>query len=133
VTNEELEQKYIHLFECMDGIPIRGIETGNGWSRIVGLFLDRLDWINTHNLHLKNDSYADWGIKIFQIKEKFGQLRIYANYPKLIEHQVEHLIGFVTGQAELTCEACGTVELIEPTKGWIVYYCQNCKDKHDRK
>lgn len=137
----ELEKKYIHLFETiddpespMDGQAIRGIEVGDGWERIITRLLERLEWIRTNNTG-KND--VCHSIKIFQFKQKFGDLRAYVRVNAsvdFIQNQVDNAIAFAEGQCQLTCETCGRVgnpdgSPLTQTKGWISWVCNPCKEK----
>lgn len=156
----ELEQKYIHLFECVtDNMPVRGIECGPGWYDIIECLLERFDWLRTHNTYIPNpeydpdDDYSNYAddrakvikpfinngpneIKIFNIKEKFGQMRCHITVKgtDIAEQQAHEFIAFAEGQTQLTCEQCGRVGDIDgtpltPTKGWINYICTNCKNE----
>ena len=127
---EDLEQKYIHLFECNEnGVPLRGIECGNGWLKHIEAMLSIFDWYHLDLPPLTNEEKENgcYEIKIFQIKEKFGRLRIYFEAPKGIYNILENVVHHTIGKCELTCESCGKIEDIKPTIGWISYLCKKCK------
>lgn len=143
---EELEKKYIHLFECENDIPLRGIEVEEGWSKLTEELLRKFEWIRTHNLYYENpdfDSSKEHAldnrafiegppheIKIFQIKQKFGIFECYVKTNSLNDMaiiQVYEAIAFIKGKASLTCENCGKVGEHIPTKGWINILCNECK------
>jgi hypothetical protein len=86
-----LEEKYKHLFEQdRNGSILRGIECGIGWYKHIEKFLDSLEWIRTHNLHLKNDNDEEFHrISIFQIKQKFGECICYLTCDTSIKDQVD--------------------------------------------
>jgi hypothetical protein len=81
----------------------------------------------------------DHVIKIFQIKQKFSDLRCYVTVTEdpqgIAKEQVGEAIAYAAGQARLTCEKCGRVgnrdgTAPEPTKGgWQVIMCDACKEK----
>jgi len=119
---DELEQKYIHLFETdKEGKPVRGIECGVGWARHVEDFLKSLEWQRTHN-------GGPHEIKIFQIKEKFGQARCYVTYPDKVGYGVETALGAFEGKCSITCEKCGELQYdcIKNIDGWVYCLCDNC-------
>ena len=128
----ELEQKYIELFEVnpVNGMPVRGIECGKGWAKHVGSFLESLLWHTNHNKIEDKKNI----IKIFQIKEKFGRVRVYLTCPEHINDMIQTALGYLEGQCSLTCEDCGRIgnpdgSELTPTEGWITYVCEECKHK----
>lgn len=67
--------------------------------------------------------------KAVQVKEKFGQLRLYMNY---YVKEIEELITEAEVKSGKTCEDCGTPgELREG--GWLVTLCDNCNEKRIKK
>lgn len=54
-----------------------------------------------------------------QIKEKFGDLRLY-NYGG------SNIINMLENASNLTCEECGATSDIGTTKGWIKTLCRKC-------
>ena len=128
----ELEQLYIHLFECVEGkngvrVPVRGIECDKGWKRHVVDFLEALHWHTTHNC--KDD--VNNTIQIFQIKEKFGMVRAYVSAPDHIYSMIEKEIARLEGKCTLTCQNCGALEydMIDTSHGWVTCLCTSCKRK----
>ena len=63
-------------------------------------------------------------IKIDQVKEKFGGLRLY------VEHDTPYIAGVVAFAEEMSykiCEHCGTtVGVTQNQKGWIKSLCATC-------
>lgn len=149
----DLEQENIHLFEVYDGEVtersfyskgqiLRGIECGIGWKKPVEQLLSAL------NFHLKNNCYIEnpdkesskkyikdpnASIKIFQIKQKFGDVRCYvqANSERL-QRLVDCEVAKLEARCELTCEGCGAVGLdfISSRSGWVVCLCPDCKNNY---
>lgn len=151
VYNTELQTKYKHLFELYEGEEsnfsyykkgqvLRGIETSYGWNSIIETLLEKIEWIRTNNIYIQNPNYIsenDYSqakyiegpyhkIKIFQIKEKYGELRCYVSVESnssYIKLQIEKAISFAEGQASLTCKNCGS--LFNNSKDIICLVC-NC-------
>ncbi|MDY0198404.1 MAG: hypothetical protein RBR68_11385 [Tenuifilaceae bacterium] len=125
-----LEEKYKHLFEQdKHGSILRGIECGTGWYNHVEKFLESLEWIRTHNLHLNNNDSEEFHyISIFQIKEKFGECRCYVSHVSSIDNQVSEAVGSLTGKCSITCEKCGKLEYdcIKSNGYWIYCLCSKC-------
>ncbi len=145
---EELHVKYRHLFSTWEGDVtensyyvkgqiLRGIEVAEAWKWVVEKFPESLEWhrrnrLNVPNPDFKNESKdGKWVVppcleitleenvvKIFQIKEKFGQLRIYID--KCLPHMNSDMDKMIA-QAEARqtnsvnscgkgCKLCRTIE-----------------------
>jgi hypothetical protein len=119
----KLYEKYPKLFRqkdlsmqetCMNW----GVCTGNGWFWII----DNLCNCIQNYIDANKKPQAEF----VQIKEKFGELRIY------IEGTDELIQGMVWLAEDLsysTCEACGTIQDIVHTKGYIKTLCKSCAGK----
>ena len=91
-----------------------GIECDYGWNTIIVEALNKMEELDD------KDSY------ITQIKEKFGELRIYtSSYKESIERQLEQIIEEAEIKASETCEVCGAKGTLR-TKGWISVRCDKC-------
>lgn len=100
------------LRQRFPALPEIGFEHGNGWYRIVGGAFAMMDQVRRR---------TGQRVKIQQIKEKFGCLRIYHGTPMTsLERDVfELLTGRLSSQ---TCEACGLPG--KPNRGgWVVTQC----------
>lgn len=134
MTAKELEEKYKYFFEQdKNGDIVRGIECGSGWLNHVERFLKSLEWIATHNLHLSKSinfglELSRWNIKIFQIKEKFGECRCYVNCHELIHDQVSAAVAKLEALCSVTCENCGKLsyDVIQSNGRWIYCLCSEC-------
>lgn len=98
----------------------------SGWKRAFGDALLK---------DLKNAMIADggyrylYGVRIMQIKEKFGVLEIYlSSYGKKTQEVIERYNDL----SWKTCIVCGK-PATGHTTGWISPYCDDCADKikHD--
>jgi hypothetical protein len=59
-------------------------------------------------------------IKIVQVKEKFGTLRIYAE-PYRVSYQA--LISFLEGASRYMCELDGKLGTLDTQRSWMVTLC----------
>ena len=106
--------KNIELKEPFD---LFGIECSEGWMKIIEPILN---YIKEYNLNKEKEKQ----IKIYQIKEKFGMLRVYTNF---VTDKLKELIHEAEYQSTRTCELCGSQENVGHTVGgWITTCCENC-------
>ena len=76
-----------------------GCFCGNGWFKLIDELLTDIESLN-----------PDESIKVDQIKEKFGGLRIYLNHygeDDKIADQILDLIGMAEVYSTAVCESCG--------------------------
>ena len=75
---------------------------------------------------LKLDFLVNTPNKFLQIKEKFGELRLYTsgNHSKVIS-----ALESISYQ---TCENCGSMSQIGHTSGWIFTLCKECVTNSDK-
>lgn len=68
---------------------------------------------------------SGWDGKVFQIKEKFGSLRLYLN-----EHNedLNFIIDEMTKHTQSVCYRCGKPATTN-TKGWFLYSCEEHKER----
>lgn len=123
---EELSliDKYSYLFSKQ----FCGFEVPSGWDWIVEKYLEKTQWdVEKNNLKLQ----------ILQIKEKFGQLRIYTDGLNVGDPDKYLLddenITYCAALADYTCEKCGCMSKEKQyTSGWITGLCPECfKERQD--
>lgn len=73
---------------------------------------------------LKPETAADF--RVLQIKEKFGQLRFYANW---VTEGIDEVVRQYENLSERTCIRCG-VPAIKITTGWISPFCDECAESY---
>jgi len=102
-------------------------------GRIVKIFkflYDMLEYLKINNI-----LYRHWRIKLNrlaypehiiaeQVKQKFGSLRFYIN---IWDDKLHKWINEAEEESINTCEACGSKDQVEMTKGWIRAQCRKCK------
>lgn len=120
---DKLFKKYLKIFvqrklsmtqTCM----CWGIDTGDGWYRIIDLLCELLQWDIDQNNHPQ--------IEAVQVKEKYGGLRFYTNGE---DDKQGGLICFAEHLSEITCEDCGSMEDVTQTTGWVATLCKSCMQK----
>ncbi len=120
--NKELEQKFIERFPsffqdmyghesltCMHW----GIATGDGWYELL--------WKLCIDIEATNPPKE---FKFEQIKEKFGQLRIYTWEDT---EEIEQLIIKAEEDSAHICEVCGNPGKIQTDRVWLQALCEEHK------
>ena len=118
----QLEEKYSKLLDLN-----YGFEIGAGWLSIVETFLE------------KASAYQEY-IKVVQIKEKFGSLRIYYSYREgdgdewdnvATNEEAYEMVSSLVHEAEfkssIACVICGTEENVVKRISYDKY-CISCYD-----
>lgn len=100
-----------------------------GWQKAFGKQLSK-DIKRAGNKYLKTHKEKNWSNILFfqQIKEKYGELCLYASTIKDIEKVLEKYELLSIGY----CICCGKPARYI-TKGWIEYYCEKCLEKDYRR
>ena len=126
----ELQNKYSKLFNNIY------IECGEGWKDIIRNLCEQ---IMTHEAFLREsgvhvvefeDEITDdedyCGVRFFQIKQKFGGLRVYYDGG---DNVIRDIVNDAETKALTVCEYCGSTENVKLRKrnSWLYTGC----DKHD--
>ena len=103
------------------------IECDDEWFNVLKKHLSRIEEINNSNDNIK--IIAD------QIKEKYGELRIYFHVSGSSEKErieafdkVEKITEEAEEESWKTCEHCGK-PATQTTTGWITRLCDECHEK----
>lgn len=119
IYNDMSVDEYDYQFTLLDDMP-------KAWRDKFGLQMCE----EIRDILLKAD-YLD-KYQVVQIKEKFGSLRWYDNgVPELIARKLYDCIDKYEALSADTCFDCGASPTVAHTKGWIVYLCIHCAQKHD--
>lgn len=123
-NSQILFDRYAELFTNGHNMPISlfGIECRDGWFKIIDDCLGRLKPIIIE----KNREYPVFPIKVEQIKEKFGQLRIYLT--GYID-PCDEAIRDAEEKAAQTCELCGAKGCLRLNGFWYTTLCDECQGK----
>jgi len=119
MNEHSLYQKYPYLFEGTtlpkSKSPMAyGMQIGEGWTPIV----ERLSAELTE-LFPK--------VQYFQIKEKFGVLRVYVNLNGEDFESIYNLIDKYVIESKKVCEICGADGVLRTDRKWIQTLC----DEHN--
>lgn len=122
---QQLFDKYPSLFRERTLPPEKslmcfGCDHGDGWYDILEDICTKINAIDTKN-----------EVTFSQIKEKFGELRIYFNFSgedEDVYRKVEDIIAAGEEISGITCERCGQPGTIRPG-GWIRVLCDGCARK----
>ena len=121
---DRLFEKYPELYAGKD-LPLTqnlmsfGFECGDGWYQII----NALSWGLTQLI-----KQGQTNLRAVQVKQKWGTLRYYINGSSKEANALIEMAEILSG---VTCEACGSIKDVKPTKGWITYLCKNCrKESH---
>lgn len=150
---QELYQKYPELFSQKD-LPMTqslmcfGMEVGDGWFPV----LEQACQLIKHHLKnkefqgytlIKSDTFYDLNLEgdpednkyyiipeFVQIKEKFGELRIYINSA---DNYIEGIIDMACAASTFLCETCSKPSKIKSHGGWLSNECKACERKRSRR
>jgi len=90
-----------------------GIECGSGWYAIIHELLGLLDDIQQR---------TGKAVRISQIKQKYGTLRLHAQAP--LESIEEDMLELVVEYASsITCDVCSEPGVINPNDDWLAARC----------
>jgi len=90
-----------------------GSEIGNGWYELVDELFEKLSKFD--------------GLVLTQVKEKFGELRVYVNSGT---DEVYDIINEYENKSEKICETCGSPGKIHGG-GWLRAVCDTCAQKFE--
>lgn len=135
ILEKQLVEKYPRLLryyktkreDGMYGGVYFGIQTEDGWYDLIDQALSYA------NSNISEDSIA----YVFQIKEKFGALRIYIiDAPKTFDYTV---LDRLERESLSVCEKCGSIEGVNLTTtnpqggvGDLQTLCTDCRDNNGR-
>ena len=110
--------------ELKEPYELFGIECGDGWK---DLYQPIIDYIIDYNKDKKDGDK----IEIWQIKEKFGGLRVYLNKST---KELDKMIEKAEKESYHTCEECGKhINKAIVEHHWIYAMCRQCYDEMKEK
>ena len=129
MTNEELLKEYPFLsisnsiypeyFYNFDDTLLDDMPSG--WRKRFGLQMcaDIKQALEKNNIIIEL-------YKVFQVKEKFGELHWYDNN---ICEDVKDIVDTYCFISKYVCCNCGDIHDIKLSNGWICPYCEKCREK----
>lgn len=103
--------------EPQEPYELFGIECGDGWKE---LYQPILDYVGEYN------KTHDEEMRVCQVKEKFGGLRVYLNF---YDDTVKKMIDDAESKSFETCEICGAPCKQHSLGSWIYTMCDDCFNK----
>ena len=94
-----------------------GFECNRGWLPLIYELLDKLQAIEDRD---------KIGLEITQIKEKYGELRVYTNVGT---DEIWDLIDEYTARSITVCEMCGKPGKFRNNHGWFSALCDIYQEK----
>ena len=103
-----------------------GIETGDGWYQLIHDMFNEIA-----------EAYKQGGLEVdivlMQMKEKYGQLRTYFEYP---DYRMYDIVEAIVNKYELlsedVCELCGKLGKSRNRRGQRQVLCDGCSAKNDK-
>jgi hypothetical protein len=120
ITLQE-KYKFLEPTDLREGLMAFGFECGDGWLEILEDLFEKID------IEITKNPVKDF--RVFQVKEKFGGLRVYTNF---IVDEVERLIKEAEKEAAKTCENCGKSGKNRDIYGWLSTLCEDCFEERTK-
>ena len=114
-----LKNKYPHLVCRKSPLELWGVETEEGWDNLV------MDFIIEIDKYIKDNNIEDFNI--LQIKQKFGQLRVYYGATTVSDEHFSKLTKILEKYEKLaskTCEKCGKPGSLKTINYWATVRCE---------
>lgn len=112
--NYEWLKNYDGSYNWYDSIP-------KGWRNTFGeMLIQEIDDV------VKQDNVevgGDFGFRVLEIKEKFGELRMYCGGTT---NEIEDIINKYSVLSRNICIYCGKPDVPSTNSYWIIPICENC-------
>lgn len=106
-------------------------ECGPGWYDIIDSLFIAIEDVLDESVHAYKN--IDRLLRVGQIKEKFGGLRVHLDYGDDITDseyaRMEEAIEKAEGESIRTCENCGKPGRLRVDRGWMRTLCDECERK----
>lgn len=97
----------------------RGFLVGPGWDHVLAGLFEELSNLENEGTH---------PIQITQVKEKFGVLRVYLDYP---HRAATEAIDHASRLSATICEFCGAPSAVRNRSGWFTTQCDDCAQREN--
>lgn len=85
-------------------------------------------WVDIVKEALKNAKALDPNLKVTQIKEKFGGLRLYVDSD---DPMVNRIVADTEKKSMKVCQKCSAPGEHQTVRGWYVTMCETCKKERE--
>ena len=114
--NDTVREDYDYSYTELDEMP-------KGWRKAFGnMMMEELREV------LVEENFLD-GFRILEIKEKWGELRLYTNYHN---DKIERIIKKYTTLSRNICIHCGKPDTHMTYGGWYSPVCEECHEKRQQ-
>lgn len=114
--------EFRHIFAPYVWSDLReGKCVGSGWTELLVELFRSLG---------KIERASPGSIRIVQVKEKFGELRVYLGKS---HRDASSLIDMATAASRTVCEGCGRTSTIKDRQGWYTTLCDHCFEGRSRR
>ena len=107
---------FIHKDDPMKSLMRFGFACEDGWLHIIFRLLSELEVLTANSI--PGDP-----LQVKQVKQKFGELRVYTNWST---NEIESVIEAARQLSRRTCERCGQPETLLVSAGWWETRCASC-------
>lgn len=98
-------------------------ETADGWYDLMrDMFAEVHEYVEANNIDKSLISFS-------QIKEKFGTLNAYNNFP----NGLSEIVDKFEGESYVVCEHCGSRGRMTSDERWSLVLCKTCMKADGRK
>lgn len=116
---DDLISRYPAMFGAHAGYRSGSPEVGDGWREIIETAVERLAEAIRHR--------PGTSLTIDQIKEKFGELRLYTHGSYMADEkvrmQIELVVDLAQARSRCTCEVCGAEGRLFDSGAWLATAC----------
>ena len=114
--NDTVREDYDYSYTELDSMP-------EGWRKAFGnMMMEELREV------LVEENFLD-GFRILEIKEKWGELRLYTNYHN---DKIERIIKKYSTLSKNICIHCGRPDTRMTGGGWYSPICEECHEKQQQ-
>lgn len=101
---DRLIERHPNLLRDANGRPVGRPQVGDGWAEVVARAIDRIEAVAGNSAV----------VRISEIKEKYGTLRIYTNVVRdpIMAAVVEEAVALAEARSECTCDVCGALGVL---------------------
>jgi len=116
-------KKYEYMLKYIDSekypINLYGYQCNKGWYELINKMIETIYYLDVNK-----------DIRIYQIKEKFGEFRFYYNSHNISNKHIADIVNKYTTLINTTCELCGKPGTLQ-RNGYFQTLCKACIELKD--